>query len=381
LKKRKEQNKSRGDKTMSQIYNADYLAFQPRLAPASDDEIMVERGKDKILKMPYEILPDKKVKFSLYYPNGKSVQISNYLQTFDLNKDGDYWTGEFFVGEGCISLFVILDGCEILSRFLPIGYGSNRPINFIEVPEDDFSFESKTKEHGVVVNEYIENKITGQMERVLVYLPFDYFSSDKRYPVIYLQHGHGENEIAWVNQGHVNFLMDNLISEGKAVPAIIVMSNGMHFEEKQDVRILKINIYNEFLINELIPYIDNKYRTIPEPSKRAMAGLSMGSIQASTVGFLRSDLFAYVGVFSGFLSNFITGENEHLSEENLENFKKNNKLLFRAIGDKDIYMELFNRDEDILSNAGITQTKEIYNGLHEWKVWRKCFVDFSSLLF
>lgn len=366
---------------MSQIYNADYLAFQPRLAPTADDEIMVERGKDKILKVPYEILPNKKVRFNLYYPNAKSVQISNYIQSFDLNKDGYYWTGEFDMGEGCISLFVILDGCEILSRFLPIGYGSNRPINFIEVPEDDFSFESKTKEHGIVVNEYVESEITGQIERVLVYLPFDYFSSDKRYPAIYLQHGHGENEIAWVNQGHVNFLMDNLIGEEKAVPAIIVMSNGMHFEEKEDVRILKVSSYGEFLTKELIYYIDKKYRTISEASMRAVAGLSMGSMQASTIGFSRSDLFAYVGVFSGFLTNFITGENEHLSEENIENFKKNNKLLFRAIGDKDIYKEVFDRDEDILSNAGITQTRKIYKGLHEWKVWRKCFVDFVSLLF
>lgn len=366
---------------MSQIYNADYLVFQPRLAPTADDEIMVKRGRDKILKMPYEVLPDKRVKFNLYYPKANRVQLRGYFQTFDLKRDGDYWTGEFALGEGCISLVVMLDGCEILSGFLPIGYGSNRPINFIEVPEDDFSFESSTKEHGAVVNEYVESKITKQMERVLVYLPFDYFLGDKRYPVIYLQHGHGENEIAWVNQGHVNFLMDNLISEKKAVPAIIVMANGMHFEEKQDVRSLQVNGYREFLINELMSHIERKYRIIADASMRAVAGLSMGSIQASTVGFSRPDLFAYVGVFSGFLSNFITGENEHLSEENIESFKKSNKLLFRAIGDKDSFMEMFSRDEEILSKAGITQTRKIYEGLHEWKVWRKCFADFVPLLF
>ena len=369
------------DKRMSQIYNADYLAFQPRLAPAADDEIMAVRGRDKILKAPYEILPDKKVKFHLYYPDARSVQLSDYQQTYDLSKDGDYWTGEFAMGEGCVSLVMLLDGCEVLSGFLPIGYGSNRPINFIEIPEDDFSFAPKTEEHGVVVNEYIESRISRRMERVLVYLPYDYFLSDKRYPVIYLQHGHGENEIAWVNQGHVNFLMDNLIKEEKAIPAIIVMSNGMCFEEKPDARLLKVDAFSEFLTKELISYVDRKYRTIPEASMRAVAGLSMGSIQASTVGFFRSDLFAYLGVFSGFLSNFITGENGHLSEENLEKFKRKNRLLFRAIGDKDIFRELFDRDEEILVNAGLAQTRKIYDGLHEWKVWRKCFVDFAMLLF
>lgn len=125
--------------------------------------------------------------------------------------------------------------------------------------------------HGTVCWEYLESEITGKTEKLVVYLPPDYQrETNRRYPVLYLQHGHGENENCWVTQGKVNFIYDNLVAEKKAVSAIVVMCNGMVQMEGRDGRYIDSRRLEELIVSEVIPFVDGRYRTLKERNYRAM---------------------------------------------------------------------------------------------------------------
>lgn len=367
---------------MDQVYHSDLVSFGQRLAPTKDSDPVVDRPADKILPPPYTVAQDGKVSFQLYYPYARKVEIRNYLQSYELVKQGDFWCGQFDMGDGFIAVFLTIDDSDVITQFLPVGYGGNQLINFIEVPEKDFSFQPLQCPHGRVVSEYLESRITGHLERFMIYLPAEYTDEPaKRYPVLYLQHGHGENEACWIGQGRMNFIYDNLIYEKRAVPAIVVMANGMIYEEDEKHRVLHFRRFTEFLMKELIPYMDSRYRTIANKEHRAMAGLSMGSIQTSVTSFQYSDMFSYVGVFSGFVQDVLSGDQSHLSLENLEHFKENVRLFFRGIGEDDLYYGFFQKDDAFLENNGLMCERRIYKGNHEWKVWRRCLYDFVQMIF
>lgn len=367
---------------MEQIFQADLITFQPRLNPAGDGNVVVERLLDNVLRTPFKIIENKMIRFQLYYPNAKQVTIRDFQKEYNLSQDGDYWIGDCDFGTGFISLYLTVDGCEVISKHLPIGYGGNEPINFIEVPEKDALLQNLDCAHGTVCMDYLQSKVTGRMERVVIYLPADYYKSlEKRYPVLYLQHGHGENEMCWVSQGKMNFIYDELIAEKKAEPAIVVMAYGMFYEEHEDKRVLRIHKFEEFIMHELIPYIDGRYRTLSDKENRAMAGLSMGSLQTSITTFNNSQYFSYVGVFSGFVQNWLYEYDIYLRKENFESFKNNIKLFFRAIGEQDEYISYFLKDDVLLKEQQMPCERRTYEGYHEWKVWRRCFYDFAQLIF
>lgn len=367
---------------MNQIYTSDLLSFQKRLAPTVDSDVVIDRPRTEILPEPYVITQEKKIRFKLYYPNARKVEIWDYFKEYKLEKKGDFWCGEFDMGEGFITIFLKVDGTGILSEFFPIGYGGNKAINYIEVPELAHPIELLGGNHGSIVSDFIESKITGQLERIMIYLPPDYMkNTEKKYPVLYLQHGHGENETCWINQGKVNFIYDNLIHQKKAVPTIVVMANGMIYEESEDARVLKYRDMSTFVKEELIPYVENKYQTYGDKGHRAMAGLSMGSLQTSITAFENSELFSYVGVFSGFVQDLLTQNQSHLTKENMDDFQANNKLFFRGIGDEDPYLDFFKLDDTFLENSKICCERKIYKGGHEWKVWRHCLYDYAQKIF
>ena len=367
---------------MNQIYTSDLLSFQKRLAPTVDSDVVIDRPKTEILPEPYVITHERKIRFKLYYPNAIKVEMWDYLKEYKLEKNGDYWCGEFDMGEGFIAIFLKVDGTSILSEFFPIGYGGNKAINYIDVPEQDHPIELLGENHGSVLSDFFESKITGQLERIMIYLPPEYMqNTEKKYPVLYLQHGHGENETCWVSQGKMNFIYDNLVHQRKAVPAIVVMANGMIYKESGDKRELKYRDMSEFVKEELIPYVENKYRTYGDKEHRAMAGLSMGSLQTSITAFEHSELFSYVGVFSGFVQDILTQNQSHLTEKNKESFRENNKLFFRGIGAEDRFIDFFKSDDEFLEKSKIKCERKIYKGDHEWKVWRRCLYDFAQLIF
>jgi enterochelin esterase-like enzyme len=174
-------------------------------------------------------------------------------------------------------------------------YGSTRWESGIEIPAHDQDFYAlKDVPHGKVQQILFPSKSTNTSRRAFVYTPASYDKDkSKRYPVLYLQHGWGEDETAWSNQGHANLIMDNMIAEGKIKPFIIVMTYGM----TNDVKIggmanFKIEPFQTVLIDELIPYVDANFRTIADQPHRAMAGLSMGGMETHTITLARPDVFS-----------------------------------------------------------------------------------------
>ena len=197
------------------------------------------------------------------------------------------------------------------------------------------------------------SSVTGKHEICLVYLPpeFDY---RKEYPVLYLQHGYGENETGWIYQGHAGRIADHLLYEGHMEEMVIVMGNGMASAEGvgKDRR-LASTLFPQILLSDLIPFIESKYPVKTDKWSRAMAGLSMGSYQTSLVTLANPAMFGYAGLFSGFLrAPWGEEESDRLSLLNdPESFHDSFRVFYRAMGTEDTFF------------------------------WRRCLHDFLPLLF
>lgn len=337
--------------------------------------------KEVLIESPYRTTPEG-IAFHLYCPGADTVSVADTKKTYSLTKNGSYFDGLCDMGTGFIPLNICVDGCSVILPNLPIGMGSNHPLNFLEIPEENCVIAPLDCPHGSVAMEFLNSGITGKLERIFVYLPPCYEGSTDKYPVLYLQHGHGENETTWVYQGKMNFIFDNLIAQGKAVPAIVVMCNGMEtYDRPDEVYVGAIDLFEQFLVEEVIPYIDGKYHTYGDKTHRAMAGLSMGSLQTSIVTLKHQDLFSYAGIFSGFVQDVLSGYTGHVTPENLDNWSKNLKLIFRAMGEDDVFQPCFQADDALLEQHGVEHIRKIYPGFHEWKVWQHCLNDFLPLLF
>ena len=232
--------------------------------------------------------------------------------------------------------------------------------------------------HGNVSKVWYPSPTLGmEQRRLTIYTPAGYEQGKKKYPVLYLQHGYGENETGWVYQGHVARIADNLIHAGKAEPMLIVMGNGMtRCEHRRDFR-----VFPDVLLNDLIPYIESSFNVYTDSLHRAMAGLSMGSFQTSVVTLTHPDMFSYAGVFSGFVSSPRAGEgNEHLALlKDSETFNKSFRVFYRAMGKADTYFNRFVDDDPMFT--GLNAQRAEFEGGHEWNVWRQCIADFLPKLF
>jgi len=252
-------------------------------------------------------------------------------------------------------------------------YGSVRWESGIEIPAHDQDFYSvKDVPHGFVQQILFSSPSTSTSRRAFVYTPPGYLvNSKKRYPVLYLQHGWGEDETAWSNQGHANLIMDNLIAEGKVKPFIIVMTYGMTNNARfGKIREFKIDTFQTVLIDELIPYIDANFRTIAKQSYRAMAGLSMGGMETHFITLGRPDVFSYYALLSGGI---------YTPEEIKDKSKV--KLIFLSCGSKE-------RPDGVksaaiaLKEAGINAVAYISeNTAHEFLTWRRSLHELAPLLF
>ncbi|MDZ7316177.1 MAG: alpha/beta hydrolase-fold protein [candidate division KSB1 bacterium] len=267
-------------------------------------------------------------------------------------------------------------------------YGSCRWESGIEVPAFDQDFYAlKDVPHGRVQQVLFPSPSTGTIRRAFVYTPPDYEKNKKkRYPVLYLQHGWGEDETAWSNQGRANLILDNLLAEGKIKPFIVVMTYGMTNEIRiGELRSFDIKPFQTVLVDELIPYIDANFRTLADRRYRAMAGLSMGSMETKMITLANLDKFSYIGLFSG----------ASISMEDVEktkDFREKVKLVFVSYGSKELdWMMRLGREltggnprENIeaLQKAGIRSVLYVSpNTAHEFLTWRRSLREFSQLLF
>jgi enterochelin esterase-like enzyme len=290
-----------------------------------------------------------------------------------------------------------VDGVRTNDPDSDLFYGYGLPTSGIEIPEKGVDFYyPRDVPHGAVQSRWYPSKVTGQMRHILVYTPPGYETDlQRRYPVLYLQHGAGEDETGWVRQGHMNFLLDNLIAAGKAKPMIVVMEKGYAVKAGSPPVPAKkgkggfgkgfFSAFEDVVVKELIPLIDSTYRTLPERDKRAIAGLSMGGAQAMQIGLNHLDLFSAVGAFSGAGAGKADPKTAYGGIFNdPAAFDRKVSLLYLHAGtaEEGAYQSA-KRLYEMLKEAGI---KNVIFGdakglRHEWHTWRYALNDFAPRLF
>ncbi len=252
-------------------------------------------------------------------------------------------------------------------------YGSVRWESGIEIPAHDQDFYAlKDVPHGRVQQILFPSKSTNTSRRAFVYTPPDYDKNQKdRYPVLYLQHGWGEDETAWSNQGHANLIMDNLIAEGKIKPFIIVMTYGMTNEIKfGGLRSFKIDAFQTVMVDELIPYVDANFRTVANAPNRGMAGLSMGGMETKMITLNKPEVFSYYALLSGG-----TYKPEDIKDKSKVN------LIFLSCGSKERPDGVKNATA-ALKDAGFNAVSYISEcTAHEFQTWRRSVYQLAPLLF
>ena len=202
--------------------------------------------------------------------------------------------------------------------------------------------------------------------------------------MLYLQHGAGEDERGWTAQGRANFILDNLIAAKNAKPMIVVMDNGYADRVGQPARLFDFRGFEEVLTGELIPKVDATYRTLADRDHRALAGLSMGGMQALQIGLTRLDLFGSVGSFSGPpLGGFDVTTSYGGALRDAEAFNKRVRLLWLGAGTaEERFAASVKAVHGALDKAGVKHVVfESQGTAHEWQTWRRALYDFAPRLF
>ena len=329
----------------------------------------------------------RQVMFRVVAPTAQNVQIDLANKKYDMVKDtSGVWTctsDPQVVGFHYYA--VLIDGVAVMDRNTDAFFGSNWKSSGIEIPEGpegDYYRFNKNIPHGEVRSIYYWSDINGLERHVNVYVPAEYQQNPaKKYPVLYLLHGWGEDENGWSNQGHVCNIMDGLIAAGKAVPMIVVMESG-DIKTNSDVRKASTNDVTQIYVNELMPFVDKTYRTKADRQNRAMAGLSRGGMQTTTTVFANMDKFAWMGTFSGFFfrgDNLVeTGFNGVFKDATA--FDKQMNLLFISTGTEEHSPK---EQVEALKAHGIKNIVfyESQGTAHEWLTWRRALNEFAPRLF
>jgi len=360
---------------------------------AQNAQTVVEDFKPSSTNQPGRDYPmvnsEGRVRVQIKAPEANRVQLDISAVKYDLVKDtAGIWTGESAPqDEGFHYYQLWIDGAAVPDPGSLYFFGAMRWGSGIEIPAHDQDiYALKNVPHGQVRQILFFSKSTNTVRRAFVYTPPAYDKDlNKRYPVLYLQHGFGEDETGWTNQGKANLIMDNLIAEGKAKPFIIVMTYGMTNDIKPGgLRDFDIKPFQTVLVDELIPYIDKNFRTLSDQPNRAMAGLSMGGFETRLITLNKLDKFAYIGLFSG-------GTISVEDVKNTPGFKEKVKLVFVSFGNRELdLMKGGNRNfggnpkdiTDSISKEGINAHFYVSpNTAHEWQSWRRSLYEFAQLLF
>ncbi len=368
----------------------------------------------------------RQVRAQITAPQATFVGLDIAGKIYEMTKDENgVWTGTSEPqDEGFHYYQLNIDGANVPDPNSLYYYGASRWGSGIDVPAADEDFYTvKNVPQGSVNEVYYYSSVTQKMRHGYIYLPAEYYSNpDKKYPVLYLQHGMGENETGWSAQGKTGIIMDNLIAAGKAVPFIIFMDNGLNARKPGEQPIgfggprpggvrpqgapqgprpqgapqggarprmsgadfAKMarrmgGAFEEVLIKDIIPMVEKNYRVVADAEHRAMAGLSMGGMQTHGITLNNPTTFSYVGIFSG----GTIGADE-LTD--IPDFKKTNKVLFMSAGGKETGMAegetSVGKVADDLKAIGINAHSYISpETAHEWQTWRRSLYQFAQLLF
>jgi enterochelin esterase-like enzyme len=339
---------------------------------------------------------DSRVTFRFNAPNAQKVQVSIVNVPFGMVKgeDGVWSYTSEPQDKGYHNYWMIVDGTVVVDPSCNAFIGYSHMCNGFEIPDPEGGFYAlKDVPHGNVLIRNYFSKVAGSWRHIFVYTPPDYEKNGKsRYPVLYLQHGGGEDERVWIEMGRTNLILDNLIAEGKVRPFIVVMETsavGPQFPMGPRPAVpapgtpaagapgagarprFSFDKYADVMIKDMIPWVDQNFRTLADQSHRAMSGLSMGAMCTKSVTLAHLDKFSYIGLFSG---GTITPT--EITD------KSKVRLVFMSYGSRERGADGVSNAADALQQAGIKSVSYVSpDTAHEWQSWRRSLREFAPLLF
>lgn len=341
------------------------------------------------------VLQDNSVMFRVNSSQAQNIQIDLGGNKYDMTKqEGGIWTVTTKPQvPGFHYYSLIIDGVSTADPASQSFYGCSRWSSAIEIAETGMSdFEVQNVPHGEVRTVYYYSKVDESWRPLMVYTPADYNENQQEYPVVYIQHGGGEDHRGWMEQGRTAQIMDNLIAAGKAKPMIVVSANsnvrsrnggfggGYSWQGMQTFR--------SELLENVIPFVEKNYRVIKDRKSRAMCGLSMGGGQSFYIGLRDPEVFANVGVFSTGMFGGISGaSNFDLETEvpgiltDTKAFNKQLDIFFMSCGEQDPRIDYTRNIVKKMRDGGVEVLFNSYPGDHEWQVWRKSLHEFAQYLF
>jgi enterochelin esterase-like enzyme len=382
----------------NRVFDDRYSAFAPQSRQVRPGSPMFERD---FLDTGVKVKENGDVEFGLYAPRAQAVNVvfgTRADRPLAMTKrDDGIWRAVLaydpaFCGPKAFHFDV--DGAPLLSPYCPQYYSHGMSIHYVDIPDPNTPFIlMRDVPHGSVTSEFYWSDSLETWQRCLVYTPPGY-EGGGQYPVLFLQHGGGENETSWIYNGRAAHIMDNLAAEGKIVPFIIVMTDGM-VRGKGEEGFSAGKAFERTLLDNCLPFIEKKYRVKADKWNRAIAGFSMGSMQASIIGLTNCDKFAYIGLLSGFMrrlgrnvdSDTSLETNPHLKLlEDKERFLSEIKLYYRGIGSDDLHIKAFYTDDDLCAARGYAQYPNITRRVvehypHDWAVLRILLHDFAQRIF
>ena len=361
----------------------------------------------------------RQVRAQIVAPKATFVGLDIAGKIYEMTKDENgVWTGTSEPqDEGFHYYQLNIDGANVPDPNSKYYYGASRWGSGIDIPAADEDFYTvKNVPQGSVNEVYYWSSVQQKMRHGYIYLPNEYYTNPtKRFPVLYLQHGMGENETGWSAQGKTGIIMDNLIADGKAVPFIIFMDNGLDTRRPGDPDPAQMRrqgppqgqrpqggqrpgaqggrpggfgrggfgnffeAFQEILLKDIIPMVEKNYRVIADTEHRGMAGLSMGGMQTRGITLANPTTFAYVGMFSG--GTFSVDDLKDAAD-----FKKTNKVLFMSAGGRETRMAegdgSVGKAAENLKAIGFNAHSYVSpETAHEWQTWRRSLYQFAQLIF
>lgn len=365
--------------------------------PQSNSSDVLEDFKPSSVNQQGKLYPQVnsqgRVRASIAAPNANKVQLDLGGIKYEMIKDDKgIWTGVSNPqDEGFHYYQLNIDGASVPDPGTVYFYGAGRLGSGIEIPAADQEFFAlKDVPHGLISENIYYSKLTSSFRRCFVYTPPNYNENTKtRFPVLYLQHGSFEDETGWSVQGKANLILDNLIASKQAIPMIVVMDNGYAYKNQGSPENKPVSIFEEVMVNEIIPMIDSKFRTVSDREHRAIAGLSMGANQTMRIAMNHLDKFAYYGGFSG-TSNYPSADEIDPALflggkfNDAKAVNKQLKVLWLGLGTKEPnpFPGSVGAFKKMLDKQGIRYVfYESQGTAHEWLTWRRSLHQYAGLLF
>ncbi len=293
-----------------------------------------------------------------------------------------------FTGPRAINVYV--DNALTVHPSLPIMWSNNRPCNMVEVPDKSSSYlQLSDVPHGTISREIYWSRAVSEWRRCIIYTPPGYHKTSREYPVLYLLNGFSDNELSWVYQGKLPYILDNLLAGGHIEPFVVVMNNGMTRYRGQKPYIID-DAFQRMLTEDCIPFIANTYRVKFGKWNRAIAGLSMGAYMTNDIGLKFPELFGYIGTFTASMTHetlTMTYERPYKTVMKPGSFPLDAyRVFFRSTTPAEDHLEYFEADDAICERAGVTDMEGYRRILYppetsKWNSWRRGIHDFSQLLF